>query len=654
MNMKSALVFILCLGILLACPSCGKSGGAAAGADPESEMSADGSNTENDVKYERVVIVHDKAPVMRFMLISDVHNQNDLFRNAINETWNYAQTQEYKGLDAVVAVGDLSNTGTKEELTAFKAAFDSATAASGCGAQLITCMGNHDFGNKSHSDEENAQYIAQFESIMGQKSNEVIDINGFRFIAVSPSNHSGNYINQAPWLIEQLNAADSEKPLFVLQHYQLAGTVYQNGDPSNTAVLKEALSQKKNVIDFTGHSHAPITNRRSLYQGESGYTVYNTGSLSNTNAFDDDTQGSGYYSSKQFSIVEVYEDNTVDIKLYDLESNAMLGTVYQIGGDVNNTQEFLSKATGKPTFAADAAAIADTSGATAVQIRFPQAIDDDGVEKYRIDVTDSTGKTVSSVLTTSYYFKTDAPLVLSQTVGDLAENTEYSALVTAIDFYGAESDSLSTGKFITGSYVSGVSAVFSDAMDSNSAANWTGDVGKIDDNGFYISSQGSGQYITLNQKLDLGSKWMISADYYRATFNLSEKESNFSAIQVGQLTAVIQRGPQSDNMYLCYGYNASGAESAVNDKYIIEKCSLSSALGKSVNIVMTYENGCVKVYRDGFSAITVSADELKSKISSLGGSGELSFANAQVTLRLNDTWVVDAHGATFKNVTVKK
>ena len=47
-----------------------------------------------------------------------------------------------------------------------------AVAATGQSIPLISCMGNHEFGNKVHSDEENAQYIARFEKHVGHKATQ--------------------------------------------------------------------------------------------------------------------------------------------------------------------------------------------------------------------------------------------------------------------------------------------------------------------------------------------------------------------------------------------------------------------------------------------------------------------------------------------------
>ncbi len=644
--MKRLIAIILCVMTVLSLTACGdKDGASSDGTASVGNSSATASNNAEASKYKYVKLERTTAPVMRFLLISDTHNNNDVVTNSIIATYDYAQTQEYKGLDAVAVVGDISNSGTEDELNKFKSAFDSAVSQTGSNAKLIVCMGNHDFGNKKNSKEENEAYIAQFERIMGTKVNTTVEVNGFKFLPLSPVNHEGDYTTAISWMTTEL-LSEKDKPVFVMRHFPMPDTVYQSGDKEDKLNFKQYFSGRKNAMMFSGHSHAPISNRASLYQQDGGFSAYNTGSFSETNAFVDDTQGSGNYQSRQFSIVEVYADNTYDIKLYDLNDNKFLDIVYQVGGEVNNSIECMSQVSGKPEFSADAKAVVDKVGATAVQVTFPQATDDEAVDRYRVDVKDSSGAVISNAFVTSYYFKKDAPATISQTVSGLAENTEYTATVTAIDFYGVESAPLATENFSTKAYVAGVSTVFEDKLTDGS--NWTGTVDKISENGFYISSQGAGYAITTKDSYNLGNKWMISSDYFRANYNMSDSATNYSAIQVGELTAVIQRGPSSDNMYLCYGYNAGGNGTAISDSYIVSKVSLSATRG-AINIAMTYDNGVVNVYRDGFAAITVAADELKAKAGNLP-----AFDNAKVTLRLNDTWVVQKQGATFSNVILKK
>lgn len=645
--MKRLLAVVLCLA-LLALGACGGKGAAGDKSTPTSSgVASDKDDTQQT--YDRIKVEHKSAPIMRMLVISDTHNKNQLFAKAIEATNKYAATQEYKGFDAVVVVGDLTDNGTAEELRSFKNAFDNAVAATGKDITLITCMGNHDFGNRSHTKEENAAYVKQFEDIIGHEATREFEVNGVKFLALSPSNHSGDYTDASSFVMSKLKTYDKDEPVFVLHHYPFGGTVYGSGEKAGS-ILYEAVSRYTNVVDLSGHSHAPITNLRTLYQQKGGFSAYNCGSLTNSQALYDGVKGSGYYQSQQFSIFEVYDDNVTDVKLYDLGTDKVLDTTYQIGAAVDNTVEYLDKATDNPKFEEGQKVTIDTVGPTAVQVSFPQGTDDDKIEKYRVDVVDASGKSVANSVITSYYFKVDAPATLSISVSGLKEKTQYTATVTAIDFYGNESEPLTSDKFTTTGYPAGLTAVTQGKLADN-AAKWQGATTNISDKGYFISSQGAGHYIKFSETPNLGDTWMASVDYFRATYNLTDDIKSYSAMQIGALSLGIKRGSACDYICLSYNYNAASPSSSVlADSIVIAKTELTSTLDETNTLTMTYEKGAVKIYRDGSLAISVTADQLKAKT---GGSLP-SFASSQVALRLNDLWVVNAAGATFDNFELKK
>jgi len=643
------LAFGLCL-VMLMLGACGDSNPKGDGASTVSKADT-ASKAEGEQNYERIKVEHKSAPILRMLVISDTHNKNDKLSKAIASTWKYAQSQEYKGFDAIVIVGDLTDNGTDAELQAFKSAFDSAVAATGQSIPLITCMGNHEFGNKTHSDDENATYVARFEQYIGVKATQEYDIKGIKFLALSPSNHSGNYTEATTFAMEKLRSYDKQKPVFVLQHYPFTNTVYGSAGDSKGDILQQTVSRYANVIDLSGHSHAPITNLRTVYQQKGGFSAYNCGSLTNSQALYDGVNGSGYYQSEQFSIFEVYDDNVTDVKLYDMATDSFIDIEYQMGAKIDNTVDYLGKATDNPKFEEGKKVEITTVGTTAVQVTFPQGTDDDKVEKYRVDVLDSAGKSVANSVVTSYYFTTDAPATLSESVIGLKEKTEYTATVTAIDFYGNESQPIKSEKFTTSSYPAGITPIIQGKL-ANNIAKWSGAVANINaENGYYISSQGSGHYIQYAEAVGLNDTWMASVDYYRATFNLTDDFKSHSAMQIGPLTLGVKRGADAD--YLCLAYNhdaTSPTASAFDSSVMIAKAQLTSMQGKANRLTMTYEKGEVKVYRDGSLAIHLTADNLKEKT----GGALPNFASSQVVLRLNDTWVVDKAGATFENFELKR
>ena len=121
-------------------------------------------------------------------------------------------------------------------------------------------------------------------------------------------------------------------------------------------------------------------------------------------------------------------------------------------------------------------------------------------------------------------------------------------------------------------------------------------------------------------------------------------------MQIGPLSLGVKRASDTDYLCLSYNYNGTSSASVFLDSFVLAKAELTSMLNTVNRLTMTYEKGEVKVYRDGALAIHLTAAELKSKT----GGNLPSFANSQIVLRLNDTWVVNKAGATFENFELKK
>jgi hypothetical protein len=95
----------------------------------------------------------------------------------------------------------------------------------------------------------------------------------------------------------------------------------------------------------------------------------------------------------------------------------------------------------------------DASATNSVSVTFPQATDDEYVFRYRVEVKNSEGNTVSEVYQFSYfYLNSEMPATLTTTVGGLTSNTTYTVKVTALDSYDNASTSLVSSEFATGTY----------------------------------------------------------------------------------------------------------------------------------------------------------------------------------------------------------
>jgi len=592
-----------------------------------------------------MVSAEENTVVARYLVTSDTHNYNTTLQNAIQATYDYAQTQDYKGFDAIAVVGDITNDGTDDEFTSFRNAVDTKLAeiyGEKEAPKLIVTMGNHDYGNRSNTDEVNAAYRASFENIVGCAPNAVYDINGVKFIGISMPSHV-NSVMDFEWLDAQLAAATEENPntvINVLTHIPMVDTVF--GSESDIGVgityqndqLKTILAKYPNAILWSGHSHAYIGNERSLYQDASGFSAINTGSFSTADAYYDKTAINGTVGSEKihaFYIVEAYSNGDSRVRRYDLKNGQFFAKDWYIGADYDNTLAARAEATQAPYFA-EGGELTIGGGVNGTLVYLPDANDDENVEFYKLSVTDGVN-TIESTSMRHYFYTVVNPTQLFSVKG-LEANTTYTASVTAIDFFGVESAPL-TAQFTTGDYVDGLDTLYSGTIN---AENWTGSVDQIDEeHGFYNKHDGNAYTITLKNTVDLGDKFEVAVDFWRNEVNLAE--TSYSVVQMGDLSLAMRRMGNCNSVAICYGYNASSSTNPFGSEYVVAQFDAPNTASMEEYRVL-FDNGNVTVYRSGAVVLTTAIDTY-------------DFSDATIKLKLNERYVVNSYGAYFKTFTLK-
>ena len=393
-----------------------------------------------------------KEVVLRFVAMSDVHigavgdTDYKRFEKAVKAAYDYAKSQPYQKLDAVMVAGDMTNYGYESEMTAFKKALDNSLKKD---TKSLLIMGNHEFFVESGE-----PVIERWERIMECNKNTHEVINGYHFINLSLSDYS-NYGPSMNWLKEELAKAaaeDPEKPIFVQNHYPVKDTVY-GSDLWGSPQLRTVFKQYPQVIDFSGHSHYPINDPRSIWQDE--YTALGCGTL----AYYELEPGMIYgtippdsSNACQYYIVEVHADQSVTIKMYDVLTEQFFPTEYTIEKPSDPsafayTEERRNRADA-PVFKEGAKISVDKVGDTTVTLTIPQATDGECLHSYRFDFYRSGVKDMSAYIWSEFYFL-DTPETLTQEFTGLLEGSNYTVKVTAIDSWGKESEIPLSADFTT-------------------------------------------------------------------------------------------------------------------------------------------------------------------------------------------------------------
>ena len=431
MKRKAVIAIMLMLSLILSACSGNSQGGESAQNQSQEES--------NEIVYGEF------KTAFRFLVTSDNHvsTVNDesakRLKKLFESAYAYADTQDYKRIDAFVAVGDITNYGKVYEYQAWKSIVDSAKREE---TEIITVMGNHEFYGASEK---------EYTETVDERLNKHINVNGYHFIGISTKGE-GDYSDDLDWLAEELEKAAKEapdKPIITFQHHHIKDTVYVSSEwyAVQSKQLNDIYSKYSQIINFSGHSHGPINNPTSCYQKD--YTLFGTGTL----AYFEMTSGMTYgtippnaNNAAQFYIVEISEDNRVRVMPYNLLTDNFFKTydgseqlVYRIDNLFDkSTWLYTDKRienSANPEFSSDAQITVGAVSATTAEITFPQASDDDCVYSYNIVCTDSEGNKKEFNYFSEYYFE-PLPETLTFSLSDLDDGKDYSLEVFPIDVFG--------------------------------------------------------------------------------------------------------------------------------------------------------------------------------------------------------------------------
>lgn len=384
----------------------------------------------------------DFKPVLRFLVVSDVHYgdereaEYERMEKAIRTAYELSGEAEYSKLDALYVVGDFSKNGSEKQMLAFKQTLDENLRE---GTEVAVSLASHEYMTDGE-----ASALERFGRIFGMEPDTHKVINGYHFISVTSTN--GCHFDEAKqaWAAAELKKAaadDPRKPIFFFQHPHIMGTVYGSanwGEDELTAILMNYPQ----VIDFSGHSHAPINDPRSIHQKH--FTCLGTGTLSyfELDEFDKvyGTIPPNENNAAQMLIVEADADMRVRIYPYDLITSNFFPFTWKIDSawDVDSFlyTDARYKTTLAPYFTEDAKAVISDLKDDGFTVTFDQAkIEKEYVDDYNVIVKNSDGVTVRNSTVWSEFYFYNMPDTISVTFDGLEKGVEYQVYVYANSFW---------------------------------------------------------------------------------------------------------------------------------------------------------------------------------------------------------------------------
>lgn len=407
------------------------------------------------INEEPPAVPEDFTPVLRFAVCSDVHlngdeNQKEAkeFRELFAQCYEYSKKSEkYKNLDAVMVCGDMTDWGREIEYQSFEKIVSESLKE---GTELLACMGNHEFIEERET--EGVDAFANYAEYINEEFDTHTVINGYHFIGISYADKDENFGEKTEWLKEQLDIAVADtgnKPIFVFQHPHPALSVYGS---INWADLKirRVLSDYKQVVDFSGHSHYAPNDPRSIWQGK--FTAIGTGAITgligNINYLDG---GAGTtIPSASYHIIEVDADGNIRVQIFDAHNDVFFeGCDYYLEG-VHNSKNHLytwcnmKSLDTKPAFPENAEIKSTSNEQGETLISFPDAKGRFDAVSYNVTVKNSDGDAVYASSELSGYV-TAVDDGISVNLGVLPEG-QYTVRVRPVSPY------TKIGKVLEGSF----------------------------------------------------------------------------------------------------------------------------------------------------------------------------------------------------------
>lgn len=407
-------------------------------------------------------------PVFRFVIGSDVHisagdqTSTERLKQMIRTAYRYSDTHPtYQALDAFLLAGDNADTGSDAEYEILTDVLNSELRPE---TTRITIMGNHEFNQTGHEG-----YVRH----MGEELDKHVVVKGFHFIGISPApKDTWQTPKQIFWMAKELRKAakdDPEKPIFTMQHGHIYNTVYVSHDwyTQMSLPLHLVYSRYPQVVNFSGHSHAPINHPKNIWQNS--YTQVGCGTLfyfEMQRDIGDSTVPENAREAAQYLIVEVDAQNRIKMQPFNLLTNDFMKTpattddpekqlVYFVHDAKDKSDYVYTKARKKtaaaPFFESGDEILTEEIAADHVTLSFPHAESDECVYGYRIRLQDLQHKTEAIEKEIySQFFLEPLPERGHVTIDGLLADTTYQVSVVPLDVWLNTGEPLQT-EIVTGS-----------------------------------------------------------------------------------------------------------------------------------------------------------------------------------------------------------
>ncbi len=220
-----------------------------------------------------------EVPVLKVGIISDIQGNEDRRDWGMYNLGLAFDMLAGMKTDVLLVAGDLADHGVAEVYRIYNELLKEKFGDNI--PKQVFCDGNHDFWIAEKQDP--AKTFSDFCGYVGQSEDNPyhINIKGYDFIALSTSDghtYTQEKLDETDKLLERLTKEQPGKPVFVLTHFPPKDTVSGSHNPSGITELLKLFEKYPEVVSFSGHTHYPLEDERTLWQG--AFNAIETSTLS--------------------------------------------------------------------------------------------------------------------------------------------------------------------------------------------------------------------------------------------------------------------------------------------------------------------------------------------------------------------------------------
>ena len=217
------------------------------------------------------------SPDLKFGVVSDIHVTTPKSVRLFEKSLRFFRR---RGVDAVMVPGDLTDWGLRSGLAIVRAAWDRVFA--GTDVVPLFCTGNHDYYGWGYGDmtlEMHANGYSEDDAVVKTGGMEKAwpeafgedfakircrTVKGYDFVSGEWKGCEGF----ADWMAANGARFKGGRPFFYFQHAPIKDTTSDSLGGSDEGKVRQTLNAYPNCIAFTGHTHRPFLDERSIWQGE--------------------------------------------------------------------------------------------------------------------------------------------------------------------------------------------------------------------------------------------------------------------------------------------------------------------------------------------------------------------------------------------------